>query len=131
MNEPLKKYTAAYLKEFTVQVFKHFSVSTKDAEQAADVLGLSDLRGIDSHGVARLHSYFDMLTLGRINPRPNPRIVRETPSTATFDGDNGLGLVIGPKANALAMDKALAAGSGWISVRNTNHFGIAGYYPLQ
>jgi len=72
-----------------------------------------------------------VLELGRINPRPNPRIVRETPSTATFDGDNGLGLVVGPKANALAMEKAAAVGSGWVSVRNSNHFGIAGYYPLQ
>src|SRR5262245_46820724 len=72
-----------------------------------------------------------MLTLGRINPRPRIRIVRETPSTATVDGDNGLGLVVGPKANAIAMDKAAHAGSGWVAVRNTNHFGIAGYYVLQ
>src|SRR6478752_247186 len=131
MNEPLKKYTAAYLKEFTVQVFKHFSVSTKDARQAADVLAASDLRGIDSHGVARLHTYFDMLTLGRINPRPEIRIIRQLPGTASVDGDNGLGLVVGPRANAIAMDKAEAVGSGWVSVCNTNHFGIAGYYPLQ
>ena len=91
----------------------------------------SDLRGIDSHGVARLHTYFDMLAFGRINPRPNIRVVRETPSTATVDGDNGLGLVVGPRANAIAMEKAEAVGSGWVSVSNTNHFGIAGYYPLQ
>src|SRR5437868_623202 len=100
------------LHEFTVRVFVSFGVPAADAQQAADVLAAGDLRGIDSHGVARLHSYFDMLTLGRINPRPNPRVVRETASTATFDGDNGLGLVIGPKANALAMEKALAVGSG-------------------
>src|SRR6516164_8527563 len=131
MKEELKKYPAAYLREFTIQVFKHFSVSQKDAEQAADVLGLSDLRGIDSHGVARLHTYFDMLTLGRINPRPEIRIIRELPGTATVDGDNGLGLVVGPWANRIAMDKADAVGSGWVSVCNTNHFGIAGYYPLQ
>jgi LDH2 family malate/lactate/ureidoglycolate dehydrogenase len=72
-----------------------------------------------------------MFELGRINPKPKVSVVRETPSTATVDGDNGLGLVVGPKANRIAMDKALASGSGWVSVRHTNHFGIAGYYVLQ
>jgi LDH2 family malate/lactate/ureidoglycolate dehydrogenase len=72
-----------------------------------------------------------MLQLGRIDPKPNITIVRESPSTATVDGGNGLGLVVGPKANAIAMEKALAVGSGWVSVRNTNHYGIAGYYVLQ
>ena len=91
----------------------------------------SDLRGIDSHGVARLHTYFEMLELGRINPRPKIQIIREKASVATVDGDNGLGLVVGPKANEIAMDKAEQHGSGWVSVCNTNHFGIAGYYPLK
>jgi LDH2 family malate/lactate/ureidoglycolate dehydrogenase len=78
-----------------------------------------------------LHTYFDMLTLGRINPRPNVRVVRELPATATVDGDNGLGLVVGPWANEIAMTKAHAVGSAWVSVSNTNHFGMAGYYPLR
>jgi LDH2 family malate/lactate/ureidoglycolate dehydrogenase len=59
------------------------------------------------------------------------RVVRETPSTATVDGDNGLGLVVGPRANEIAMDKAQTAGSGWVSVCNTNHYGIAGWYVMQ
>ena len=117
--------------DFTVRVFRHFGVPEEDARTAATVLQAADLRGIDSHGVARLHSYVDMLTLGRIDPTAKVTIVRESPSTATVDGGNGLGLVVGPKANAIAMDKALAAGSGWVSVRNSNHFGIAGYYVLQ
>ena len=121
----------AYLRNFTTQVFMHFGVPRTDADQAADVLARSDLRGIDSHGVARLHTYFEMLELGRINPRPNIKIVREKFSVAAVDGDNGLGLVVGPKANEIAMDKAERHGSGWVSVRNTNHFGIAGYYPLK
>src|SRR5262249_53249703 len=129
-DEP-RTYPIQHLREFSERVFRHFGTPEADARQAADVLAASDLRGIDSHGVARLHSYFDMLTLGRINPRPEFRIVRQSPSTATVDGDNGLGLVVGPKANAIAMDKADAVGSGWVSVGNTNHFGIAGYYPLQ
>src|SRR5256886_13827816 len=71
-----------------------------------------------------------MLRVGLIDPKPNIRDVRETPSTATVDGGNGLGLVGGPKANAIAMEKALAGGSGWGSGRNTNHHGIAGCYVV-
>jgi L-2-hydroxycarboxylate dehydrogenase (NAD+) len=124
-------FSAAYLREFAAAVFSHFGVGAPEAELAADVLVKSDLRGIDSHGVARLHTYFEMLELGRINPKPKISIVREKASVATVDGDNGLGLVVGPKANEIAMDKAERHGSGWVSVRNTNHFGFAGYYPLQ
>ena len=120
-----------YLRSFCTEVFLHFGISAADAQQATDVLAKSDLRGIDSHGVARLHTYFEMLELGRINPKPNIKIVREKASVATVDGDNGLGLVVGPKANAIAMEKAEQYGSGWVSVCNTNHFGIAGYYPLK
>jgi L-2-hydroxycarboxylate dehydrogenase (NAD+) len=124
-------YPIERLREFSTRVFLHFGVPKPDASLAADVLATSDLRGIESHGVARLHTYYDMLAFGGINPRPKTRIVRETPSTATVDGDNGLGLVVGPWANTIAMEKAQAVGSGWVSVGNTNHFGIAGYYPLQ
>jgi L-2-hydroxycarboxylate dehydrogenase (NAD+) len=132
MNEvPVTTYSSEHLSEFSTRVFRHFGVPQLDADTAADVLARSDLRGIESHGVARLRTYFDMLTLGRINPTPTISIVRESPSTATVDGDNGLGLVVGPKANAIAMDKAETAGTGWVSVRNTNHYGIAGYYVLE
>ncbi len=126
-----KLFTIEALREFSTRVFLHFGCPKEDAEQAADVLACADLRGIDSHGVARLHSYFEMLSEGGINPKPKLEIVRSTPSTATVDGDNGLGLVIGARANCIAMDLADKAGSGWVSVRNTNHFGIAGYYILK
>jgi len=124
-------FPSSYLKEFTARVFMHFKVSEEDAWQAADVLSKADLKGIDTHGVARLKTYVDMFTIGRINPSPNIRIVREKKSVATIDGDSGLGLVVGPKANAIAMDKAAQYGSGWVSVCNTNHYGIASYYSLQ
>ena len=68
----IRTYPIEQLREFSSRVFLHFGVPPDDARQAAAVLAASDLRGIDSHGVARLHSYFDMLSLGRINPRPNP-----------------------------------------------------------
>ena len=126
-----RTYESAQLLEFSRQVFESFGVPNEDAALAARVLARSDLRGIDSHGVARLHSYFDMLTAGKINPRPHIEIARESPSTATVDGDNGLGLVVGPHANQIAMEKAQGAGTGWVSVCNTNHYGIAGYYVLE
>ena len=130
-DQDFRKFPAGYLHDFATAVFIHFGVGAADAALAADVLIKSDLRGIDSHGVARLHTYFEMLELGRINPKPNIKIAREKASVATVDGDNGLGLVVGPKANGIAMDKAERHGSGWVSVCNTNHFGFAGYYPLQ
>jgi len=130
-NKELRRFSPADLHDFATGVFLHFGVGKAEAALAADVLVKSDLRGIDSHGVARLHTYFDMLVAGRINPRPNLTVVREKASVATLDGDNGLGLVVGPKANEIAMDKAERHGSGWVSVCNTNHFGFAGYYPLM
>ena len=120
-----------FLKEFTAKVFQHFKVSEEDALQAADVLSKADVRGIDSHGVARLKTYVDMFSIGRINPNPQLKIIRQKKSIATVDGDSGLGLVVGPKANKIAMDKASEYGSGWVSVCNTNHYGIASYYSLQ
>jgi L-2-hydroxycarboxylate dehydrogenase (NAD+) len=131
VEEPLVRYPIERLREFSKRTFMHCGVPPADAALAADVLAASDLRGVDSHGVARLHAYYDMLTLGRINPRPEIRIIRELPATATVDGDNGLGLVVGPKANEIAMTKAEAVGVAWVSVSNTNHFGMAAYFPLM
>jgi LDH2 family malate/lactate/ureidoglycolate dehydrogenase len=130
-DDEIKFFPAERLREFSTRTFEHFGVPPADAALAADVLAASDLRGVDSHGVARLHTYFDMLALGRINARPNIRIVRELPAAATVDGDNGLGLVVGPKANEIAMVKAEAVGTAWVGVSNSNHFGMAGYYPLR
>lgn len=131
MESEYVTYPASYLKEFTASVFERLGVPTDDAWQAADVLSKADVRGIDSHGVARLRTYVDMFKIGRINPKPKITIVRERKSVATVDGDSGLGLVVGPKANAIALDKAAEFGSGWVSVRNTNHYGIASYYSLK
>ena len=98
---------------------------------AADVLIRSDLRGIDSHGVARLTGYVRLWEKGRINTKPNITIVYETPTTATVDGDAGFGLVVAPFAMQLAIKKSEIYGSGWVAVRNSNHFGIAGYHALM
>lgn len=126
-----KVFPVEALREFCARVFMHFRLPESDAAQAADVLAAADLRGIDSHGVARMRSYVDLLSEGRINPKPQVKVMRSTPSTATVDADNGLGLVVGPRANQMAIELAEKAGSGWVAVMNTNHFGIAGYYVLK
>ncbi|HLF35710.1 MAG TPA: Ldh family oxidoreductase, partial [Cyclobacteriaceae bacterium] len=87
-------------------------------------------RGVDSHGVARLSGYLRLWEAGRANMAPDIRIVHETPTTALIDGDKGLGLVVGPRAMGIAIQKAKDFGSGWAAVRNSNHFGIAGYHSL-
>lgn len=119
------------LRTFTQNIFKKIGCSDEHAELAADVLIRSDLRGIDSHGVARLSGYVRLWEKKRINSKPDIRIVHETPSTATIDGDSGLGLVVAPFAMKVAIEKAEKFGSGWVSVRNSNHFGIAGYHALM
>jgi len=98
---------------------------------AALALLSADLRGIDSHGIARLVGYVRLQEAGRANTRPGIRIIHETPSTAVVDGDSGLGLVVAPFAMQIAIEKARNVGTGWVSVQNSNHFGIAGYYPLK
>lgn len=124
-------YRIEHLREFTARVFVSCGVPKQDASKAADVLLTADLWGIDSHGVARLSAYYEMLARGLVNPHPQIKTLRELPATAVLDGDNGLGLVVSPQANQMAMEKAEAVGSGWVSVCHSNHFGIAGYYPLK
>lgn len=117
-----------HLFDFVRRVFIAMGCPEPDAELAANVLVSADLRGIDSHGVARLSGYVRLMDHGRLNPRPDIRVVHETPSTAVIDGDAGLGLVVAPKAMQIAIEKAEKAGTGWVAVRNSNHFGIAGYH---
>lgn len=105
--------------------------SEEDASVASDVLLSADLRGIDSHGVARLSGYIRLWQAKRINPVPDIKVIHETPSTAVVDGDQGLGLVVAPYAMKLAMKKAEQVGTGWVSVQNSNHFGIAGYHAMM
>lgn len=124
-------FQAATLRRFTTRVFESFGVPYDEAVTAADVLAYSDEHGIDSHGIARLKTYCDLLKAKRINPYPKISIIREKGSIATVDGDNGLGLVIGPQCMKIAMRKAEDHGSGWVSVCNTNHYGAAGYYPVM
>lgn len=121
----------ATLFDFTKSVFLQMTCPEPEAELAARVLLSADLRGVDSHGVARLSGYVRLWEKGRINARPNIQVIHETPSTAVVDGDGGLGLVVGPFAMEVAMRKAEGAGTGWVSVKNSNHYGIAGYHAMM
>ncbi|SMB96421.1 malate dehydrogenase (NAD) [Hymenobacter roseosalivarius DSM 11622] len=120
-----------HLFTFTEAIFRSIGCPEADAVQATEALLAADLRGIDSHGVARLIGYVRLWEAGRINPTPRVGVVYETPSTAVVDGDGGLGLVVAPKAMQVATEKARLAGTGWVSVKNSNHFGIAGYHAMK
>jgi LDH2 family malate/lactate/ureidoglycolate dehydrogenase len=119
------------LQSWVEQVFIHHGFSVENALLSADVLMAADLRGIDSHGVARLSGYLRLIERKRINPEPLMKIVHETPSTATLDADEGIGLVSAPAAMDIAIEKAKNVGSGWVAIQNSNHFGIAAYHAMK
>jgi L-2-hydroxycarboxylate dehydrogenase (NAD+) len=124
-------YSYNFLKNFTRSIFIKMGCPEEQAEAGAKALVAADLRGVDSHGVARLSGYIRLWEAKRINPNPDIKIIHETPSTAVVDGDAGLGLVVGGKAMSIAMNKARVAGTGWVAVKNSNHFGIAGYHSMM
>jgi len=119
------------LSDFTKNIFEKIGCPPGESELATKVLLSADLRGIDSHGVARLSGYVRLWESKRINAVPAIKILHETPSTAVVDGDSGLGLVVAPFAMNVAMEKAKQVGTGWVSVQNSNHFGIAGYHAMM
>jgi LDH2 family malate/lactate/ureidoglycolate dehydrogenase len=110
-------------------IFRALGMGAEDARQSVDVLIYADLRGIDSHGVSNMSPiYVDGLRRGWINARPVWRVKREAPATATIDSDRGLGLCLGPRAMALALDKAADCGLGSVVLTNGRHFGAAAYH---
>lgn len=117
--------------DITTKVFLAIGCSEAQALSAAEVLVSADMRGIDSHGVARLSGYVRLWEAKRVNAKPNIQIIHETPSTAVVDGDQGLGLVVAPIAMKVAIEKARLVGTGWVSVCNSNHFGIAAYHAMM
>lgn len=124
-------YSYQQLREYILDVCIAMRCSKEDADITADVLLAAELRNISSHGVSRLKDYVNLWKSGRINTLPDIKIIHETPSTAVVDGDAGLGMVVGKSAMNLAILKAQNVGTGWVAVRNSNHFGIAGYYAMM
>ncbi|MDP4283539.1 MAG: Ldh family oxidoreductase [Bacteroidota bacterium] len=125
------KFTYSSLYTFIQQVFLKIGCSEKDAKTAADTLISADMRGVDSHGVARLSGYVRLWEANRVKANPVIKIVHETSSTAVVDGDSGLGLVVAHFAMNVAIEKAKNCGTGWVSVKNSNHFGIAGTHAMM
>ena len=126
-----KIFSYQQLFSFAKNIFLKIGCTETNANIAAQVLLSADLRGVDSHGIARLSGYIRLWEVDRINANPNIAIVHETPSTAVVDGDRGLGLVVAPAAMKIAIDKARNVGTGWVSVKNSNHFGIAGIHAMM
>ncbi|MCG2820721.1 MAG: Ldh family oxidoreductase [Candidatus Atribacteria bacterium] len=120
------------LENFMVDVFTGIGVPEEDARICADVLITSDKRGIDSHGIGRLKPiYYDRIKAGIQSPTTDMEIVKDGPTTAVVDGHNGMGMVISKKSMELAIEKAKKMGLGMVVVRNSTHYGIAGYYVLM
>jgi L-2-hydroxycarboxylate dehydrogenase (NAD+) len=119
------------LAKFCTEVFVKLGVPRKDAQVTSDVLVASDLRGIPSHGVARLMRYVEGIRKGTILPKVKPKIIKETSTTAAIDARHGLGQPAGFFGMNLAIKKAKRSGVGFVTVRNSNHYGIAGYYSMM
>lgn len=126
-----QNFSYSTLFQFSRNVFLKIGCSEKDAGIATNTLLSADMRGVDSHGVARLSGYVRLWEVKRVNSKPAIKIIHETPSTAVVDGDSGLGLVVAPFAMEVAIEKAKKCGTGWVSVKNSNHFGIAGTHAMM
>lgn len=126
-----RKMNYEKLRELSKLVFMKYGYSEEDAETITDVLLKADLMGIESHGVQRMTLYPFGISIGRIKVDAKPEIVRETPLSAVIDAHDGMGQIAGVKAMKLAIEKAKQHGMGFTVVRNSNHYGIAGYYSLM
>jgi len=127
-----KLITFEAIGNFLVDVLAKAGIPREDAATVADVLIHADKFGFDSHGVNRLKNiYLDRIKLGILNPVTNIEIVREGPTTAVVDGHNGMGQVIASYSMKLAIEKAKKFGMGMVAVRNSTHYGFAGYYALM
>ena len=127
-----KLYRAQDLIDYAVRFFVRHGVSETDARIAAEILVAADMRGVDSHGVIRLDSYYgSRLRAGAIDPKTPLSVVRETTTTLALDGGAGLGMVAGYNAMQRAIEKAQDVGLAMVTVRNSNHYGIAGYYAMM
>ena len=130
-DAPPLHISATALTRFAARILEAKGVSERDAHITADVLVQADLRGIGSHGVARLRRYVDGLDCGMMKARPVTEVVSETPATALIDAGGGLGQPASHLAMSMAIEKAEKLGAGFVTVRNSNHYGFAGYYPLM
>jgi L-2-hydroxycarboxylate dehydrogenase (NAD+) len=120
------------LRRTVTQIFEKVGLTPDDAAECADVLTMTDLRGVETHGVSNmLRAYVRDYKAGKLDPRPGWRVVRQSPGTAVIDAERRLGIMVGPKAMRLAIEKARAVGVGVVTVYNSGHFGAIGHYAMQ
>jgi len=119
------------LKQFSKDIFIKAGFTPEGAEAQADVLVWANLRGLDSHGVLRIHWYVELVDKGHMKPKPNIRVQRETPATLLIDADYSPGPMVTVMAMHRVMEKARQVGIGWAVIRNTMHQGAMGYYSLM
>ncbi len=131
VDESYVRIPASVLLSFVESVLVKLGVPEEDAHVVADNLVMADLRGVESHGVQRLKRYVDGILSGGVNVHPQIKVIREGPCHALVDGDEGLGQVVGKFSMKLAIEKAEKNGVGFVVARNSNHYGIAGYYALM
>ena len=131
MPSATKKAHPVRLERFVSSAFQKAGVPLHDADLTAKILLDADLRGIDSHGVINLRGYIQGLQSGTVNPRPDITISLGSPTTASLDGDNGLGFVVSHKAMSECIRMATAYGTGWATACNSNHSGAGAYYVLM
>jgi len=131
-EEIARRVSAENLRTTVTQIFMKLGVPEADARQGADVLAVSDLRGVETHGVSNmLRMYVSGYIEGFINPRPDWSVVRETASCATVDCDRGLGIILAPRGMEMAVEKARKTGVGMISMTNGRHLGMAAYHAMM
>src|SRR3954468_14561301 len=119
------------LRSVVTAIFEKLGATEANAAQAADVLVTADVRGVDSHGVSNmLRSYIERIRDGTIKVNPDWKVIRERESTATIDCDTGLGVMVAPKAMAMAIEKAKRTGMGAVTMRNANHSGMISYHAM-
>ena len=119
------------LRSVTKQILMTQSLSDKDATIATDALIKADLRGVESHGVSNmLRAYLGAFKSNSLNPKPNWKVVKETPSCATINSDNGLGIVVAPQAMEIAVEKAKKTGAGIVTMNNCGHLGMLAYHSM-
>ena len=123
--------SAQALRAWLADIFLRLKFSEQHAHLATDVLLMADLRGIDSHGVARLSGYIRLIEAGRINPTPNVKFTQRKRATGHLDADAAIGLISAPFAMQKALEMTHECGSGWVGISNSNHFGIAAYHAMM
>src|SRR5437667_1100076 len=122
----------ATLRRTVTQIFEKLGVSPEDSAEAADVLTMTDLRGVETHGVSNmLRAYVRDYKAGKLDPRPGWKVVRESPGTAVIDAERRLGVIVGRKGMRLAAEEARTVGVGAVTVYNSGHFGAIGHYAMQ